>query len=100
MRVPVQTRFPASSSMAICTEIVVRPFAMTVAVAVTAVVALKPGTQLSADELIAWARERLAGFKCPRVVRFVDALPRTATGKVLKRELRKLWTADGAAVQR
>ena len=68
--------------------------------AVTAVVALKSGAQLSADELIAWARERLAGFKCPRVVRFVDALPRTATGKVLKRELRKLWSADGAAVQR
>lgn len=68
--------------------------------AVTAVVVLKAGQQLSADELVAWARERLAGFKSPRVIRFVDALPRTATGKILKRELRKLWAADGAAVQR
>ncbi|WP_369333153.1 MULTISPECIES: hypothetical protein [Melaminivora] len=42
----------------------------------------------------------MAHFKCPRVVQFIDVLPRTATGKVLKRELRQRWTADGAAVQR
>lgn len=68
--------------------------------AVTAAVVLKAGQQLSADELTRWARERLAGFKCPRVIHFLDALPRTATGKVLKRDLRKLWAADGAVVQR
>ena len=68
--------------------------------AVTAVVALKAGQQLDADELIAWARQRLAGFKCPRVVRFVDSLPRTTTGKLLKRELRRQFGGDGAAVQR
>ena len=68
--------------------------------AVTAVVALKAGQQLDADELIAWARQRLAGFKCPRVVRFVDSLPRTTTGKLLKRELRQQFGGDGAAVQR
>jgi acyl-CoA synthetase (AMP-forming)/AMP-acid ligase II len=42
----------------------------------------------SAGEIIAWCRDRLAHFKCPKRVEFTDALPRTATGKVLKRELR------------
>jgi long-chain acyl-CoA synthetase len=41
-----------------------------------------------AEELVAFARERLAGYKLPRSIEFVDDLPRTATGKVLKRELR------------
>lgn len=68
--------------------------------AVTAVIALKPGQHLDASELIAWARERLAGFKCPRVVKFVDTLPRTATGKLLKRELRQRFGGAAAAVQR
>lgn len=68
--------------------------------AVTAVVVRKPDGQLTEAQLIEWTRERLAHFKCPRVVKFIDALPRTATGKVLKRELRQLWSADGAAVHR
>ncbi|MES2258463.1 MAG: acyl-CoA synthetase [Pseudomonadota bacterium] len=47
-----------------------------------------------ADELIAWCRERLAGFKCPRSVDFVDELPRLPTGKLLKRQLRqRYWPA-------
>jgi acyl-CoA synthetase (AMP-forming)/AMP-acid ligase II len=45
------------------------------------------------EDLISWARERLANFKVPRVVWVVEALPRNATGKVLKGDLRKL--ADG-----
>ncbi|WP_068399129.1 acyl-CoA synthetase [Kribbia dieselivorans] len=67
--------------------------------AVTAVVAVVPGMELTAEELIAWMRQRQAGFKVPKVVHFVDALPRTATGKVLKRELRITW-ADGQIVRR
>ena len=44
-------------------------------------------------ELIAWCRSRLAGFKCPRTVDFQDRLPRSPTGKLLKRELRApYWT--------
>jgi long-chain acyl-CoA synthetase len=39
------------------------------------------------DELVAWAKEQMAGYKYPRIVEFVDALPMTATGKILKREL-------------
>jgi len=42
----------------------------------------------SAGGIIAWCRDRLAHFKCPKSVEFTDALPRTTTGKVLKRELR------------
>jgi long-chain acyl-CoA synthetase len=44
--------------------------------------------QVSADELVAWGREEMAGYKYPRVVEFVDSLPMTATGKILKRELK------------
>jgi long-chain acyl-CoA synthetase len=39
-------------------------------------------------ELVAFARDRLAGYKLPRVIELVDELPRTPSGKVLKRELR------------
>ncbi|WP_329320910.1 FadD3 family acyl-CoA ligase [Streptomyces sp. NBC_01262] len=42
----------------------------------------------SADELIAWSRERMAGFKVPRSVEFLDELPLNATGKVMKDQLR------------
>jgi long-chain acyl-CoA synthetase len=54
---------------------------------VKAVVALAPGKKLSQEELIAWARERLAAYKYPRIVEFRDALPKGPTGKILKREL-------------
>lgn len=63
--------------------------------AVTAVVALQPGAQLTEEDLIAWMRERQSGFKIPKQVHFVDVLPRT----VLKRELRTTW-ADGRVVRR
>jgi acyl-CoA synthetase (AMP-forming)/AMP-acid ligase II len=54
---------------------------------VTAFVLLAPGATVSADELIAWSRERLSHFKCPREIRFVPSLPRLPTGKLLKRLL-------------
>lgn len=53
-----------------------------------AVVVRKPGSDVSADELVEHCRERLAKFKVPKVVDFVDELPRNASGKVLKRLLR------------
>lgn len=49
----------------------------------------RPGATLNEDEIIAYCRERLANFKVPRSVRVVDALPRNASGKVLKFELRR-----------
>jgi fatty-acyl-CoA synthase len=58
-------------------------------------VVVKPGCQLSESELIEFCRSRLAHFKCPRSIEFVEALPKTATGKILKKNLRrKYWTAQ------
>ncbi len=54
---------------------------------IKAVVIRKDGATVTEDELVAWGKEQMAGYKYPRVVEFVDALPMTATGKILKREL-------------
>ena len=56
--------------------------------AVHAVIRLAEGAQVSADDIAAFCRSRLAHFKCPNSVEFGGPLPRTTTGKVLKRELR------------
>jgi long-chain acyl-CoA synthetase len=55
---------------------------------VKAYVVVRPGVAITAEELSAWCHERMASFKYPRFVEFRDALPVSATGKVLKRELR------------
>jgi len=55
---------------------------------VLAFVALKPGASAEPEEIIAFAKERLAAYKYPREVRIVDELPKGATGKILKKELR------------
>lgn len=54
-----------------------------------AYVVLKRGRQLSTEELIEHCRDRIARFKAPKEVRFLEALPRNPSGKVLKRELRR-----------
>ncbi|TET40529.1 MAG: long-chain-fatty-acid--CoA ligase [Dehalococcoidia bacterium] len=58
-----------------------------------AIVVLKEGKTATAEELIDFCRERLASFKRPRSVVFTDELPRTSTGKVLKRILREEYGA-------
>ena len=66
---------------------------------VKAVVSLKPDTSATEDELIAYCREHLAHFKCPRSVDVIEALPRNPTGKILKRELRApYWQGRGRSV--
>lgn len=55
---------------------------------VKAVVVAAPGATATAAEIIAHARTRLAGYKCPTSVDFVDSLPRNASGKILKKTLR------------
>lgn len=66
---------------------------------VKAVVSLNPGTTATEDELIAFTRERLAHYKCPKSVDIVEALPRNPTGKILKRELRApYWAGRDSAV--
>ena len=58
---------------------------------VKALVIAQPGTAPTAEELVAFARERLAGYKLPRSIEFVDEFPRTPSGKVLKRVLRESY---------
>jgi len=54
---------------------------------VKAFVILNEGATITEDELVAWGKEQMAAYKYPRIVKFVSALPMTATGKILKREL-------------
>lgn len=62
--------------------------------AVKAIVVKKPDAEVTASALITWARERIASYKLPKSIDFVDALPRNPTGKILKRELRKPYWGD------
>jgi acyl-CoA synthetase (AMP-forming)/AMP-acid ligase II len=66
---------------------------------VKAVVQLRSGATLTADDLIAFCADRLAGYKKPRSVDFVDELPRDAAGKLLKRKLReRYWAGAGRTI--
>jgi long-chain acyl-CoA synthetase len=60
---------------------------------VKAVIVRKAGVEVAAEELIAYARDRLARYKCPTSVDFIDMLPRNPSGKILKRELREPYWA-------
>jgi len=55
---------------------------------VKAYIVLKPGEKATADEIIAFCRERLAAYKVPKIIEFRDALPKSAIGKVLRKILR------------
>ena len=57
---------------------------------VKAYIVLNPGAKLTDDEVIAYCKEKLASFKKPKFVEFLDALPRNSIGKILKEELRKM----------
>jgi len=59
--------------------------------AVKAVVVLKPGMKASEEEIIEFCKERLAHYKAPKSLDFVDALPKTGSGKIAKRELRERY---------
>ena len=60
-----------------------------------ALIVLREGAQATEEELIAFTREHLAHFKCPTGIQFVDALPRTATGKLQKYRLREqFWGGE------
>jgi long-chain acyl-CoA synthetase len=60
---------------------------------VKAIVSLRPGQSATPQELIDFCRERMAAYKYPRLVEIIDELPKTVTGKILRRELR---TASGS----
>jgi len=66
---------------------------------VKAVVQLRPGATTTAEELIAFTTDRLAGYKKPRSVDFVNELPRDAAGKLLKRKIREpYWAGTGRRI--
>jgi long-chain acyl-CoA synthetase len=56
---------------------------------VHAFVSLETGAKATSAELIGWCRERMAAYKYPRNIEFVDELPKTASGKILRRSLRQ-----------
>ncbi|MEW6275454.1 MAG: long-chain fatty acid--CoA ligase, partial [Bacillota bacterium] len=62
---------------------------------IKAVVVPKPGVTITEQEVIAFCRERLAGFKRPRSVVFVDSLPMSGANKVMKRVLRERYGKVG-----
>ena len=61
--------------------------------AVKAIIVAAPGPRPDPADIIAWARQRIAGFKAPKTIDFIDALPRNPSGKVLRRELRAPYWA-------
>ena len=59
---------------------------------VIAAVALKQGAEASEDELITFVRSRIAGYKTPKEIVFMESIPKTAIGKILRREVREMLT--------
>jgi long-chain acyl-CoA synthetase len=55
---------------------------------VKAFVSVKPGASATADDIIEYCKANMAAYKYPRSVEFIDELPKTTTGKILRRELR------------
>jgi long-chain acyl-CoA synthetase len=55
---------------------------------VRAFIVTRPGQQIAAEDLVQWSRENMASYKAPREVRFIEALPATGAGKVLRRMLK------------
>jgi fatty-acyl-CoA synthase len=60
---------------------------------VKAILVLRDGAHVSADDIVAHCRGKLAGYKCPRSVDFLDVLPRNPSGKILKKDLRAPYWA-------
>ncbi|MGA3280685.1 MAG: class I adenylate-forming enzyme family protein [Smithella sp.] len=63
---------------------------------VKAIVVLKKDAKLSSEDIVTFCKERLAAYKIPKSVEFADAIPRTPTGKILKKDLRKKYWGDSA----
>jgi fatty-acyl-CoA synthase len=67
--------------------------------AVKACVVLKPGEKVDAADIIAFAKTKIAGYKVPKTIDFVSALPRNPSGKILRRELRApYWEGRGRMI--
>ena len=57
---------------------------------IKAYVVKESGSSLTEDELKTYTKDHIAAYKYPRIIEFIDALPMSATGKILKKELRKM----------
>ena len=67
--------------------------------AVHAIIVARPSGSITAEDVTSYGREHLAGYKVPRSVSFLDELPRTGSGKILKRELRApFWAGQSRMV--
>ena len=67
--------------------------------AIKAFVVLNEGSSISAEDIIEFSRTRIAKFKCPKSIDFIDVLPRNMSGKILRRELRDpYWEGKERAV--
>jgi fatty-acyl-CoA synthase len=67
--------------------------------AVKAIVVRKKDADVSGEDIIAWTRQKIAGYKTPKSVEFIDALPRNAAGKILRRQLREpFWKGKDRGV--
>jgi len=62
--------------------------------AVVAIVVKKPNSELSVEEVIEYSKSKIARYKCPKRVDFIKELPRNASGKILKKDLRKAYWSD------
>lgn len=61
---------------------------------VKAIIVVKEGEALSEEDVITFAKTQIASFKCPKSIDFIDALPRNASGKILRKDLRKNYWGD------
>jgi len=67
--------------------------------AVKALIVAKPGANPDAEDVIAWARERIAAYKCPKSVDIIDDMPRNPSGKILRKDLREpFWKGHNRRV--
>jgi len=64
-----------------------------------ALVSLKPGAKATEAEILEFVRSRLSHYKCPRSIEFMDVLPKTGTGKILKKELRKKYWSGTESIR-
>lgn len=63
-------------------------------------IVLRKGSELSEEELIRFCKDRLAGYKCPRIVRFVPTLPKSPIDKIVRKEVREeYWKGHERRVQ-
>jgi acyl-CoA synthetase (AMP-forming)/AMP-acid ligase II len=57
------------------------------------VVASRPEEEITEEEIIEYSKKSLAGYKCPKIVKFIDNIPKNPAGKIVKSKLKKLYSS-------